>query len=84
MLLLQEEIGSESILETGKFEKSLSIKKRSSWHSSRTRTSKMKKNHWNDSKNTFSITPFFCKQSIFDPSPENCLSFSEKSPQKIV
>ena len=27
---------------------------------------------------------FFYKQSIFDPRPENCLSFSEKSPQKIV
>ena len=28
--------------------------------------------------------PFFYKQSIFDPRPENCLSFSKKSPQKIV
>ena len=27
---------------------------------------------------------FFYKQSIFDPRPENCLSFSKKSPQKIV
>ena len=27
---------------------------------------------------------FFYKQSIFDPRPENCLSFSEKSPQKTV
>ena len=27
---------------------------------------------------------FFYKQSIFDPRPENCLSFSQKSPQKIV
>ena len=27
---------------------------------------------------------FFFKQSIFDPCPENCLSFSEKSLQKIV
>ena len=27
---------------------------------------------------------FFYKQSIFDPCLENCLSFSEKSPQKIV
>ena len=27
---------------------------------------------------------FFNKQSIFDPRPENCLSFSKKSPQKIV
>ena len=27
-------------------------------------------------------TPFFYKQSTFDP--ENCLSFSNKSPQKIV
>ena len=26
----------------------------------------------------------FYKQSIFDPRPENCLSFSKKSPQKIV
>ena len=29
-------------------------------------------------------TPFFCKQSVFDPCPENCLSFSEKLPQEIV
>ena len=29
-------------------------------------------------------TPFFNKQSIFDPRPENCLSFSKKSPPKIV
>ena len=29
-------------------------------------------------------TPFFYKQSIFDPRPENSLSFSKKSPQKIV
>ena len=29
-------------------------------------------------------TPFFYKQSTFDPCPENCLSFSKKSPQKIV
>ena len=27
---------------------------------------------------------FFYKQSIFDPHPENCLSFSKKPPQKIV
>ena len=27
---------------------------------------------------------FFNKQSIFDPHPEKCLSFSKKSPQKIV
>ena len=27
---------------------------------------------------------FFYKQSIFDPRPENRLSFSKKSPQKIV
>ena len=27
---------------------------------------------------------FFYKQSIFDPHPQNCLSFSKKSPQKIV
>ena len=30
-----------------------------------------------------SNTPFFYKQSIFDPRPENCLSFSKKSPPKI-
>ena len=28
-------------------------------------------------------TPFFYKQSIFDPRPECCLSFSKKSPQKL-
>ena len=28
--------------------------------------------------------PFFYKQSIFDPRPENCLSFSKELPQKIV
>ena len=27
---------------------------------------------------------FFYKQSILDPRPENCFSFSKKSPQKIV
>ena len=27
---------------------------------------------------------FFYKQSIFDPRPENCLSFSKKSAPKIV
>ena len=27
---------------------------------------------------------FFYKQSIFDPRPKNCLSFSKKSPRKIV
>ena len=27
---------------------------------------------------------FFYKQSIFDPRLENCLSFSKKSPQRIV
>ena len=27
---------------------------------------------------------FFYKQSIFDPRPENCLSFSKKLAQKIV
>ena len=27
--------------------------------------------------------PFFYKQSIFDPCPENCLSFSKNSPQKL-
>ena len=30
------------------------------------------------------ITPFFYKQSNFDPRPENCLSFSKKLPQKII
>ena len=30
------------------------------------------------------LYPFFYKQSIFDPRPENCLSFSKKPPQKIV
>ena len=34
--------------------------------------------------NFLSITSFFYKQSIFDHRPENCLSFSKKSPQKIV
>ena len=29
-------------------------------------------------------TSLFYKQSTFDPCPENCLSFSKKSPQKIV
>ena len=29
-------------------------------------------------------TPFFYKQSIFDPRPENCLSFSKKSPPKTL
>ena len=29
-------------------------------------------------------TPFFNKQSTFDPRPKNCLSFSKKLPQKIV
>ena len=30
------------------------------------------------------FTPFFVyKQSTFDPRPENCLSFSKKSPQKL-
>ena len=27
---------------------------------------------------------FFNKQSIFDPRPENCLTFSKESSQKIV
>ena len=30
------------------------------------------------------FTPFLYEQYIFDPRPENCLSFSKKSPQKIV
>ena len=29
-------------------------------------------------------TPSFYEQSYFDPRPENCLSFSEKSAQKII
>ena len=32
----------------------------------------------------FLFTRFFYKQSIFDPRPENCLSLSKESPQKIV
>ena len=32
----------------------------------------------------FQLHLFFNKQSIFDPRPENCLSFSKKLPQKIV
>ena len=32
---------------------------------------------------SFSITPCFYKQSIFDPRPKNCLSFSKKPPQKL-
>ena len=28
--------------------------------------------------------PFFYKQYIFDPRPENCLSSCKKSPPKIV
>ena len=34
------------------------------------------KSFWNAVKPFVSNTPFFYKQSIFDPSPENCLSFS--------
>ena len=33
---------------------------------------------------TQAVTAFFYKQSIFEPRPENCLSFSKKSPQKTV
>ena len=29
-------------------------------------------------------THFLYKQSIFDPRPENCLSFSQKLPQNIA
>ena len=29
-------------------------------------------------------TPFLYKQSIFDPLPENCLSFSKQLPQRTV
>ena len=32
----------------------------------------------------YEIYFFFNKQSIFDPRFENCLSFSKKTPQKIV
>ena len=32
---------------------------------------------------TFKNTPFFYKQSIFDPRPENCLNFFKKSPKKL-
>ena len=35
-------------------------------------------------KEAAASTSFFYKQSIFDPRPENCLSFSKKSAQKIV
>ena len=31
-----------------------------------------------------SYAPFFNKQSIFDPCPENYLGFSKKLPRKIV
>ena len=31
----------------------------------------------------FKEYPFFYKESIFDPPPENCFSFSQKLPQKI-
>ena len=38
-----------------------------------------------DISDHFPITnTFFYKQPIFDPRPENCLSFSKKSPSKIV
>ena len=41
------------------------------------------KNYRNKQHKNF--TPFFFyKQFIFDPRPKNCLSFSKKSPQKIV
>ena len=39
----------------------------------------------NFSRELNEYTPFFLyKQSIFDRRPENCLSFSKNSPQKIV
>ena len=38
----------------------------------------------NDKFDLQDLTPFFNKQSIFDPHPENCLSSSKKPPQKIV
>ena len=31
-----------------------------------------------------SVNLYFYKQCIFDPRPDNCLSFSKKLPQKIV
>ena len=31
-------------------------------------------------KQQFQYTPFFYKQSVFDPCPKNCLSFSKKLP----
>ena len=37
---------------------------------------------WNQYKH-IAFIPFFYKQSIFDHCPENCLSFSKKSPQKL-
>ena len=37
-----------------------------------------------DKKDKSNNTPFFYKQSNFDPRPENCLSFSKKLPQKII
>ena len=35
-------------------------------------------------KTNIEYTFFFYKQSIFDPRPKNCLSFSKESPQKTV
>ena len=32
----------------------------------------------------FYVHLFFYKQSIFDPRPENCLSYSKNLPQKVV
>ena len=35
-------------------------------------------------KFVISGTPFFYKQSLFDPRPENCSIFSKELPQKII
>ena len=40
---------------------------------------------YHDYVSSWECTPFFLyKKFIFDPRPENCFSFSKKSPQKIV
>ena len=33
---------------------------------------------------SYYVTPFFTNNPFFDPRPKNCLSFSKKSPRKIV
>ena len=40
--------------------------------------------HTFSAKNASCIHLFFYKQFFFYPHPENCLSFSKQSPQKIV